>query len=758
MTTTKRWLGVFATSLVVATLPGCLSSNQATSESATALTLSSSQGGGSGSVNRSVATAQGTTSSVTSPTGGALNCNLSGSVGGVENGTRLNPNSPCLIAHIDEGGNKDPGNGFGVGTGDYHLPDPQISCASPSPQTIRAGLSAEAIIAMQDMDFSQTGLFFTTRVTNAEGQEVVPSAAGSYVAAVSADGIVVQFTSSSGIISGLFDVTFTASAAGRTGSCVVRVDNRPIPPTFTPEPRVVPQLACDMGSEVPQLSANGQIAVRYAATRGQLQPSDVVGFRVRDDASNADLTADPGVSVPADAAFGSTGMSLAVTATGPRRIPFAKNGHVFAVVNGVEQLSGCPIALVPSECVGTSCGPIPSNACGAGIDNYIVSGVDPTAPIQISTDLDPQGLTSNLSLVTGNFDLSKASLINVGIGQFQFKVLSASDLPSAESKVHLAFSSGTAIRGCDILIPKKDSLGGSGNGTGDGGTYQGIVGNVYRTPVNAQRLMKPMELPNPVRDNLLWSNFARNNWAWTNGLPGFSQQSDGDDLKEWAQINFGSIPLAFAKYRGYDLNHIVRTEFTVPYEGVLTLRSESDDGTLVFVDQPGPSDVPLTAAGVADVNALQALSDAEIRSAVVNNDGLHALTTRDGLIYVGAGRFPSQCNGVPGLVFTGTGTSQRLLYQCLAGAGIYAFRLYYYQGPRYYIGNLLKWSYDKIVVNGQLVACSSAEAQALMATTGLVVPCGSAAFGAQNSSNAVIPSWAFKSYKGSAVVPPTVTF
>lgn len=758
MTTKKQFMQVvLATGLVVVTLAGCLNTNQATSTSAAALSQSSSSDGGSGSVFRNLSTSSGTAGGAGSLTTGTT-CQISSGIGSIENGIRINPNSPCLITRHDEGGTKNPGNGFGVGTGDWTPPNPAIACASPSPQSIRAGLSASAVIGMKDIDFASTGLFVTTRVTNASGDSVLPSDIGSYVAAISADGVSIAFTSNASILTGIFDVAFTASAAGLSGTCVVRVDNSPIIPTPTPEPRVEPQLACDMGSDVPAISANGQATLRFNATRGQLEPADVVGFRIRDDASNANLAVDPGVLLPADAAFGTTGMSVAVTAIGPRRIPFEKNGRVFAVVNGVEQQSGCPVKLVASQCVGTSCGPIPSNACGAGIDNYIVSGVNPTAPIQITTDLDPQGLASNLSLVTGNFNLAKASLLNVGIAAFEFKLLAASDLPSQESKVRLTFSNGSAQRSCDILVPKKDSLGGSGNGTGDGGTYQGIVGNVYRTPVNAQRLMRPMELPNPFRDNLLWSNFARNNWAWTNGLPGVSDGNDDANLKEWMQVMFGGMPLAFAKYRGYDLNHMVRTEFTVPYEGVLTLRSEADDGVLVFVDQPGPSDVPLTAAGVADVAALDALSNAEIRTAVVNNDGLHPLTTRDGKLYVGAARFAAECNGIAGLVFTGTGTSQRVLHQCLESAGIFAFRLYYYQGPRFYIGNLLKWSYDRIVVNGQLVACTAPEAQALMASTGITVPCGTSAFGAQNSSNAVIPAWAFKSYKGSAVVPPSVTF
>jgi hypothetical protein len=748
------WRALSGALLVVVTLAGCLSGKQ-TGSGGTSLMLSSD--GGSGGVARSTAQSVG---ALSGSSGGARSlgytgpttCQISSAVGTIEAGIRINPNSPCLIPRIIERGNRSGGSAFGNGTGGWTPPEPSISCASSNGYRVRAGFSTQVILRFQDLNFASTGLFITAR-----GNSDVTQNLGNYVAAISADGAVIDYSAAASL-PGVFEVFFTASAGGVSGSCRVLVDNEPEVAPPTPEPRAAPQLACGMGNEVPNLSANGEVAVRFEVSQGQLVPSDVVGFRIRDDVSGANLAADPGVIVPEDAAFGATGTSLTVTVAGPRRIPFEKNGRLYAVVNGVEQLSGCPVRLVASQCVGVTCGPIPNNACGAGIDNYIVSGVDPTTPIPITTDLDPQGISTQLALLSGNFDVTKASLLNVGIGAYEFKLLSAADLPTQESKLRLTFASAGMQRSCEILVPKKDALGNSGNGTGEGGTYQGIVGNVYRTPVNAPRLMRPMELPNPFRDNLLWSNFGRNNWAWTNGLPGVSSQNDSENLKEWMQVNFGGIPLAFARYRGYDLNHLVRTEITIPYEGELVLRSESDDGVLVFVDQPGPENIPLTSEGLPDVAALEALSVNEIRTAVVNNDGLHALRTRDGRLLVGAARFASQCNGVGGLVYTGSGANQRLVHQCLPGAGIYPFRLYYYQGPRYYIGNLLKWAYLRIVVNDRLVGCETPEAQALMTATGVRVPCGLDAFGPQNSSNAVIPSWAFKSYKGSAVVPPTVEF
>jgi hypothetical protein len=154
---------------------------------------------------------------------------------------------------------------------------------------------------------------------------------------------------------------------------------------------------------------------------------------------------------------------------------------------------------------------------------------------------------------------------------------------------------------CTILLLQDGDL-----GVADNGYTQGVVGNVYSLPVNTPDLVNPATMT-PVA-TLLTPNLNVPNHAWTEGFPGLPAS-----FIAWFEIDFTG-------------------QIYFPEDGEYQFRTDSDDGSIVFV------------------NGQQ----------VVNNDGVHAITT-----VIGPTMYFSQ--------------------------GWYTFEEWYYQGPPVMIADMVYW-------------------------------------------------------------------
>jgi hypothetical protein len=143
-------------------------------------------------------------------------------------------------------------------------------------------------------------------------------------------------------------------------------------------------------------------------------------------------------------------------------------------------------------------------------------------------------------------------------------------------------------------------------GIGDDGHTQGVVGNVFPLPTGTSDLINPATMTSVA--SILTPNLNVPDHDWTEGFPGLDPS-----FNAWFEIDFNA-------------------QIYIPEDGDYQFRTDSDDGSIVFI------------AG----------------RQVVNNDGVHAVTT-----VIGPVIHYSQ--------------------------GWYTFEEWYYQGPPVRIANMVYW-------------------------------------------------------------------